>query len=488
MLNLLIISAYLLAVLAVGFTAQRLFRGTGEDYFLASRTIGPFVLLMSLFGTHMTAFSLLGASGEAYHRGLGVFSLMASSSALVVPLVFYFVGRRLWALGKQTGSVTQVEFFRERYQSPLLGLLLFVSLIGLLMPYLLIGVLGGGITFAEITDGLVPQWLGSLILCMVVIGYVSMGGVRSTAWANTFQTLVFMILGAITFVAVTSQLGGITEALQRVDPALLIHGDNISGRKLVSYLFIPLSVGMFPHIFMHWLTAKSKKSFDLPIVAYPICVAIVWVPSVLLGVLGSADFPGLQGPAANSVLVQMIERYAPGALAGLLAAGVFAAVMSSLDSQTLSLATLLTRGVTRGRSGTENSSDGEVRTGRIFVVLLLLAAYLLSLVVNRSIFALGTWSFSGFAALFPIAVAAVYWRRSTRQGAIAAVVVTAVLWVYFLARGWGDPTYTVAGSGWMPVVALVLASTATLVLVSLLTEPPPEEHLARFFATDREES
>ena len=120
MLNLTIILVYLAAVILVGGLGHRLFRGTGEDYFLASRTIGPFILLMSLFGTHMTAFSLLGASGEAYHRGLGVFSLMASSSALVVPLVFYFVGRRLWALGKANGFVTQIEFFRERWQSPLL--------------------------------------------------------------------------------------------------------------------------------------------------------------------------------------------------------------------------------------------------------------------------------------------------------------------------------------------------------------------------------
>ncbi len=487
MLNLFIILGYLATVVLVGTLAHRLFRGTREDYWLASRSIGPFVLLMSLFGTHMTAFSLLGASGEAYHRGLGIFSLMASSSALVVPVVFHFVGRRLWSLGQANGFVTQVEFFRERWQSPLLAWILFAVLVLLLLPYLLIGVMGAGVTFAEITDGLVPGWLGSLLICTVVVIYVSVGGVRSTAWANTFQTLVFMTLGAVTFSIIVRQMGGLGEALHRVDPSLLMQGDAIGMSKTLSYLFIPLSVGMFPHIFMHWLTARSPKSFDLPVIAYPLCVAIVWAPSVLLGVLGTVAFPGLEGPRANSVLIMMIGEYAPGALAGLLAAGVFAAVMSSLDSQTLSLATLLTRGVGSSRAAAIGDAEGsddrrEIWRGRLFVIALLASAYALSLVADRSIFRLGVWSFSGFSALVPLVLAAIYWRRSTRQGAIAAVAVTAVLWIYFFQRGWNDPTYTLGGTGWMPVVALIAASSVTLVVVSLLTSPPSEEHLARFFS------
>ena len=96
-MTLAVIVAYLAVVLGIGLASHRLFRGTGEDYFLATRSIGPFLLLMSLFGTHMTAFSMLGASAEAYRTGIGVFALMASSSALVAPVVFYFIGTRLWA-------------------------------------------------------------------------------------------------------------------------------------------------------------------------------------------------------------------------------------------------------------------------------------------------------------------------------------------------------------------------------------------------------
>ena len=112
-----VIFTYLALVLIVGTISHRFFRGTGEDYFVASRSIGPFVLLMSLFGTNMTAFSILGASGEAYHKGIGVFALMGSSSALIIPIIFFFVGTKLWAIGKRHGYLTQVQYIRERWNS-----------------------------------------------------------------------------------------------------------------------------------------------------------------------------------------------------------------------------------------------------------------------------------------------------------------------------------------------------------------------------------
>jgi SSS family solute:Na+ symporter len=484
-MTLAVLVLYLVLVLSVGLLGHRLFRGTGEDYFLASRTIGPFVLLMTLFGTHMTAFAMLGASGEAYHQGIGVFSLMASSSAFVVPVVFMFVGTRLWVLGKRHGFVTQVQFFRERWDSPSLGVGLFVLLVALLVPYLLIGVMGAGITFEAITDGLVPEWLGSLLICLVVAIYVVVGGVRSTSWANTLQTLVFMTLGAVSVVIILRHLGGLDGALKSVDPALLMHGSRIPATTLISYTFIPLSIGMFPHIFMHWLTAQRVETFKLAIVAYPICIAIVWVPSVLLGVAGSAAVPDLQGPASNAVLLRMISEFAPKVLAGLLGAGVFAAVMSSLDSQILSLSTLFTQDIVKRHASTEGAEERSVvRTGRWFVVALLVATYLLSLVSNRSIFRLGIWSFTGFASLFPIVVAALYWRRSTKQGAWAVLLTVAVLWTYFLSKAWATPGYTVASTGIMPV-AVILAAAIVAMIVGSLLSPKPEPRVVNRFFSDR---
>ena len=485
MTTLAILVAYLAAVLIIGLFSHRLFRGTSEDYFVAARTLGPVILLISLFGAHMTAFALLGASAEAYAEGIGVFALMASSTGLVAPVIFYFVGTRVWALGKRRGYLTPVQLFRERWGSDGLGLLLFVVQVALLIPYLLIGVMGGGVTLTQITGGQAPGWVGGLVICAVVLAYVTYGGMRGTVWVNLFQTVVLLTLGGIAFTVVVTKLGGLSAALGRVAevrPDLLVRGDHITPWKLLTYTFIPLSVGMFPHMFLHWLTARRASAFRLTLPLYPLCIALVWVPSVVLGVLAHLDFPGLQGPAANAVLVRMIDLYAPGVLAGLLAAGVFAAIMNSFDSQVLAVGTMFTQDIVRHYGFKDRMSERQqILVGRVFMVAVLVVTYLLSLVVDRSIFKLGVWCFSGFAALFPVLVAALFWRRSTKVGAAAATLAAAGTWVFFVARGWSAADYTIGGTGILPVAPMVLASVAALVIGSLLSKAPEPERLAIFF-------
>ena len=161
---------------------------------------------MSVFGTTMTAFALVGSTGKAYDLGIGVYGLMASSSAVVHSLVFFLVGMRLWAIGKRHGYVTQIQFFRDRFESSFLGSLLFPILVALVIPYLLIGLLGAGAVMLGVTRGMfpdtfaggaVPSWLTGMVICGVVLFYIFSAGLRGAAWANAFQTVVFMITGVV---------------------------------------------------------------------------------------------------------------------------------------------------------------------------------------------------------------------------------------------------------------------------------------------------
>jgi SSS family solute:Na+ symporter len=308
---------------------------------------------------------------------------------------------------------------------------------------------------------------------------------RGTAWVNTFQTLVFMVFGAAALVVVLHQMGGLSAALARVarsHPGLLVREGQVGRLEMLSYMFIPLSAGMFPHLFIHWLTAGKASYFRWTISLYPVCIAFVWVPSVLLGILAAAEFPALSPAETNSVILRLITLHAPDVLAGLLAAGVFSTCMNSLDSQVLSIGTMFTHDVVRHYGLHDRMTEKqELIVGRLFVAAILVVTFLLSLVTTRSIFKLGIWSFTGFSSLFPIVVAALFWRRSTRSGAVASALVTAVLWIWFFVQAGDDPGYSVGGTGLMPVAVMVAASTLTLVLVSLVTRPPRQAVLDRFF-------
>ena len=211
MIQLLVILAYLCLLVLLGYFANRVFRGTANDYMLASHSIGPFLLLMSLFGTTMTAFALVGSTGRAYTLGVGVFGLLASASGIIHSLCFFLIGVPIWSLGKRHGYTTQIQFFRDRLQNDAIGVLLFPVLVLLVVGYLLLGVVGGGAVVNGVTAGTFTQagwlvadnlgvqpWLASATICGVVLTYVFMGGMRGTAWANAFQTIVFMVLGILT--------------------------------------------------------------------------------------------------------------------------------------------------------------------------------------------------------------------------------------------------------------------------------------------------
>ena len=626
-----IVLGYLVLLLGLGIFSSTFFRGTSKDYFVASRSIGSFMLLMSVFGTTMTGFALVGSSGKAFNTGVATYGAVAAWSGIIHSAVFFIIGLRLWAIGKRHCYVTLVQFFRDRFNSQTLGTVLFVLLVLLIIPYLLIGIISAGKFVQGTTQGMIgggiAPWITGLVICGVVLTYVFLGGVRSTAWANTFQTLVFMLTGIVAFLMISKAVaerspegaGSVlenikrsTEYVQEHKPERLVRGkhpdvlrrfdtntkyhadqpfveswntelENLAGTHdadgsldlsqaefdampadakqtlavilvemvdeggdhaenaklrfpdydgaeanlktlyktavakaresndelmlqfirqpkldepkysmshlvFITFLFIPLSIGMFPHVFQHWLTAKDAKTFRLAIVAHPICIAIVWLPCILIGVwaagLVADPSSGISISIPSEVLGTMVKLIANPWLLGLLMAGVLAAIMSSLDSQFACLGTMFTNDIVIPIRGKGYYSDSDkLKLARWFVVGVVAVAYLASLALmeTASVFGLGIWCFTGFTALFPIVFAALYWKRVTAVGVYACMLVTTGLWVYwFQQSGYGaDKHFFVMGM--LPIAPLTFASTAALVIGSLCSKPPEGRLVNRFF-------
>ena len=301
-----LIAAYLVVLLVVAFIGRIGFKkNSAVDYFLASRTCGAFLLVMTVFGTTMTSFALVGSTNEAFKRGIGVYGLMASWSGLIHSACFFLIGTKLWYHGKRFGYSTQIQFFRDRFQSPMLGYLLFPIIVGWVIPYVMINILGSGTTIAAVTkgafpslfgptcqgllhtgnEGAIPQWLGSAAVCVVVLLYVFGGGMRSLSWANALHASVLIALGGVILFLVVGKLGGASAASQLVAehrPDLLVRGAvagtpaHIGRVEFLTYMFVPLSVGMFPHLFQHWMTAKDVKTFRTVVIFHPFFIMLVW--------------------------------------------------------------------------------------------------------------------------------------------------------------------------------------------------------------------
>ena len=538
MIPAIVVFIYLATVLYIGIFAFRRSSGRekAEDYFLASRSLGPFVFLFSLFGTNMTAFAILGSSGHAFSNGIVTFGLMASSSALVIPLTIFLIGTRVWALGKKYGFMTPVQMFRDRWECTHIGTAIFVMQAALLVPYIIIGIMGGGTTLYTISGGTVPYWFGGAIVALVVMGYVFFGGMRGTAWVNTFQTVLFLCFGAAALLVIGFGMGGFNaaaHAMQSSPMGYLLSRERISPYYFFSYTFIPLSAIAFPHILIFCLTAQKMSQFKKTVIFYPLCILAIWLPCVFLGVMANrvADVPQIkvkqearrvlatQGKTmtpekrdelrdeagGDDVIMLLLQRYAPLWLAGLLGAGIMAAVMAS-DSQILALSTMFTEDVFAFYGGKRRFGEAvQVQTGRLFIIIITLVAYAVALRAPETIFELAIqYAFSGYAALSPLLVAALFWKGSTKWGALAVTVWTAATamtvavfqaivpapapgpaTVVWSLGGTEVLTRTPGGTavfGFMPVVPMVIVSALLMWLVSLATQKPARATVSRYFA------
>jgi SSS family solute:Na+ symporter len=202
-------------------------------------------------------------------------------------------------------------------------------------------------------------------------------------------------------------------------------------------------------------------------------------------------------PNANAALGAMVSTLIDSpVLAGLLTAGILAAIMSSLDSQFVCLGTMFTNDIVARLAGHDRFTDRQmVWLARGFVVAVVAVAYGLSMwLIDTNVFDLGVWCFTGFGCLFPLVFAALYWRRTTRAGAIACVLATAATWAVFftddvilkgrnLLGDAGHGEYLVMGV--MPAVFIFTASVTSLVVVSLLTRPPQAQTINKFFAVQQ---
>jgi len=185
-------------------------------------------------------------------------------------------------------------------------------------------------------------------------------------------------------------------------------------------------------------------------------------------------------------------------------------VMAS-DSQILALSTMFTEDVFTFYRGTERFGQAvQVQTGRLFVVVLTVAAYLIALEVPQSIFDLATqYAFAGYSSLAPLLVAALFWRGSTKWGALAVTVWTAaaVAAIAILQSivpaplpGASVPILSIAGvdvitrsaagttvMGLLPVVPMTIISSLLMIVVSRLTAAarPGEAALRRYFTESR---
>ena len=477
---LLIMVAYLALVLALGLYSYKFARPTMEDYHLAGREFSTIVLFCAVFGTNISAVALIGGPGKAYHLGWGVWPYFVTSWAWLTPILFYVVGDRAWKASKKFGLMTQSDLLLKRFNSRGLSTLTAVVLMFYTIPYIMVGVIGGGRTFAGLTHGAVPYWLGALIVTAIVCLYVTLGGMRGTAWTNTLQTFVFLIGGLVMFLIVAYAMGGPAEATSKVVakyPALMDRSKFPMSLFFGYGIIVSLAVPMFPQVYLRLLTGNKPAKLRSMSLIYPFAAIFIWFLMAYIGMWGHVSFPDLQGAAADKILPMLLAKYAPVWVTGILGAAIFAALMSSLDAQLLTLGTMFIKDFLTVNRERDQMEQRDIKWSRVLIVIFAVIAFVSSLIKPMGIIKIIEWSFAGYASIIIPVVGALYWRRCTSTGCIAAIVVSQIVLI-------GIPLGVLPKGmafGMLPGIPALVLGLVALIVVSLGTKAPEQARVTEFF-------
>ncbi len=461
-----VLAGYFLLVLVLGFIARKRAAGSPGDYFLAGRGLGAFVLTGTMAATNFSAFTVFGASGAGYQHGLAFFPILGFGTGFMA-LSFWIVGRKVHALGRQGNLITPAELVQERYNNRPLSTVFALVMIVFTIPYLALQPMAGGYVLNQLFG--LPQPAGAALITLVIVLYTLRGGMRAVVWTDVFQGLLMLGLLFLALTIATGHHGGLGLALGKVmvsAPELFSRpgGQGWFGPGIwFSYLMLWFFCDpMFPQLFQRFYTARNERALATSMLFYPVLCTVVFAMPVLLGIMGHLEFPGLTGKEADAVMPMLMTRIGGDFMGTLVLAAGLAALMSTMDSQLLTLASIFSRDVypvfTQGRKGS-------LLTGRLFVCFLALAGLVMAVKPPATILAIATQAFTGLAVLFPTVFFGLYLKKPRPAPALGSILVGQILLILY-----GLELLPLAGV--LPVVPVMLGAFGTYSVMHLFAGRP----------------
>jgi SSS family solute:Na+ symporter len=466
-----LIFLYLLATIALGVVANRRMTVDMEDFLLYGRKAGFIVLYLTVVATFHSAFAFLGSGGFFYSHGIGFWA--AGTWTLLVGAITYVLGTRIWVLGKAFGYITPADLLADFYESEAVRIAVAVVSVLFTILYIQVQAQGLGYIINVASGGRISFEVGTLVLLVVAAAYLMAGGLRAVYWTDVLQGVWMYAAVWIGALVLAHELfGGPLELWRQVmaeRPDLVSlpgpRGFFTPGMWIGMTITLSFGIVFQPHMMIRYYTAVDARTLKLLGATTPIYLMTLYIPAALVGLGGALVVPDLAIP--DQVFPELLFRYAPAWLTGLILAGATAAAMSTLDSILHANMTVLTRDVYQRYVRPDASQRHYVWVGRAIVMGLLLIGYQLSVHTFDFLVVLVTLSGSGALQLMPgiIGVCFPGGRTLTRAGVLAGLVVS--MGVLYLTLVAVPHPLGMHGGIWA-----LLVNTAVALGVSAVTAPP----------------
>lgn len=465
-MSLLIVLGYFAVTLGIGFHFRKQASANPVEFYLAGRNLSPIVLFFTMAATNFSAFTIFGLSGAGYRIGYSFYPIMGFGTGFMA-VTFIFIGRKILVLSRDRDYVTPSDFIFDRYGSSVLRLTFSTVLVLFTLPYIAIQTIAAGKTLYSLIG--LPYLVGAGLVTGFITLYVTMGGLRSIAWTDVVQGGMMILFTLIAFLIILRSAGGfihVHEELLRTNPDHLSRpgaGNAFPPGIWLGYMVLWFFADpMFPQLFQRFMAARDERTLNWTVVLYPLITTGLFFLTVSIGVIGKMVFPELPADQTDSVFPLLLKHFAGPVIGTVLLTGSIAALMSTLDSQLLTVSSILMRDFPL--SGRWSIREKSLQ--RLLIVIIAGAGFLLAIKPPATILNfINKTTFNGLAVLFPTVVGGLYWRRGNRYGALASILAGELMVVLY----YFDILSTPGGLPMLPILPIMAVTVLVFVAVSLLT-------------------
>lgn len=501
------IIAYMGMMLLIGFSFTKKNSSVG-DFYLGGRKLGPIVTAMSAEASDMSSWLLMGLPGVAYLTGGAEAGWTAIGLAIGTYVNWLIVAKRLRVYSHRCGAITIPDFFSNRYRDNKKILMCATALIILIffVPYTGSGFAACGTLFSQLFGW--DYHLAMIFSAIIIIAYTCTGGFMAASFTDLIQSIV-MTLALISIVGFGIHTAGginevienakdlpgyfslsdthVPEAVEEGKKVVAAHSDKYSTLTIASLLAWGLGYFGMPHILLRFMAIEDKNKIKTSRRIASVWVVISMAIAIFIGFIGNklsamGKVDNLNADNSQQIIIKIAQFMADehvilAIIAGLVFAGILACTMSTSDSQLLAASSSMSENILKGVFKVKLTDKQSMLVARIVLIIIAVLGVIIAWDENSSVFKIVSFAWAGFGATFaPVMLAALFWKRSNKYGAIAGMSVGAVMvfvWKFGISKLGG--VFAI-----YELLPAFVAALLTIIIVSLVTSAPDKEITEEF--------
>ena len=474
-----VLAIYLGIMAFIGWYASRKTKNIG-DFFVLSGKAGVIVSGIAYFSTQFSMGTFLGTPGTIFGVGYAGMAISVPGAVFCMILPALLIGRKLETLGHEYGFLTMADYLTDRYHSRSMSGVLGVMMLFFLITMMGAQIIGAGV-IVHVFTGL-PEWVGVVGMGVIVILYCMSGGMKGAMMTDVIQGSLMIGTAVVTFIVSVVMGGGfdnINSTLQNMNESYLTF-PGANGYMPWAYYVSNIVLWSFftmgqPHLFTKFFTMKDHKTMFKAIL---LGTGGMFVSATLIewaGVNGIASIQNIE--KADQIVPMILQRGLNPFLASLFIAGIVAAGMSTIDGILVTTTGAVTRDIYQKIVNKKATDESIMKLSKVVTILIGLVVILFGVFQPGSIFEINLFAFSGMAVFVVPILFGMYWKESTAPGAIAAVAVGVIALLSFTLV----PEVKELALGFHALFPATILGAVTMVIVSKLTQAPPQETIDRHF-------